>query len=48
MAVGLLFGCAMATGSHLKRDCTGGFGAQRLDLATVLDFIQANIASHGQ
>jgi hypothetical protein len=33
---------------HVKQDCTGDFGAQRMDLANVLDFVQANIASHGQ
>jgi len=33
--------------SNVKQDCTGDFSAQRLDLASVLAFIQANIASHG-
>ena len=30
-----------------KQDCTGDSQAQRLDLGSVLSFIQANIASHG-
>ena len=33
--------------SNVKQDCTGNFVAQHLDLASVVAFIQANIASHG-
>lgn len=33
--------------SNVKEDCTGDFAAQRLDLGSVLDFIQSNIVSHG-
>ena len=33
--------------SNGKQDCTGDFSAQRLDLASVIAFIQANVALHG-
>src|SRR5439155_26511824 len=33
--------------SNVKQDCTGELGGQRLDLSSVVDFINANVASHG-
>ena len=45
--VGTTHGARTQVNSNIKQDCTGNFKAQRMDLASVLDFIQANIASHG-
>ena len=45
--VATLHGTRTKVNSNLKQDCTGDFAAQRVDLRTVVDFIQANIASHG-
>jgi len=45
--VATLHGARTKVNSNVKQDCTGDFAAQRVDLRTVLNFIQANIASHG-
>ena len=45
--VATLHGAHTKVNSNVKQDCTGDFAAQRVDLRAVLDFIQANIASHG-
>jgi hypothetical protein len=45
--VATLHGVRTKLNSNVKQDCTDDFAAQRVDLRSVLDFIQANIASHG-
>jgi len=42
-----LHGLRVKFNSNMKQDCTGDFATQRMDLASVVNFIQANIASHG-
>lgn len=44
--VATLHGVRTQANSNVKQDCTGDFFTQRLDLRSVLDFIQSNIASH--
>ncbi len=44
--VGTLHSARTKVNSNIKQDCTSDFGAQRMDLPSVLDFIRANIASH--
>ena len=45
--VATLHGLHAKFNSNVKQDCTGDFQAQRLDLASVVQFIQANIQTHG-
>jgi len=45
--VATLHGVRTKVNSNVKQDCTGDFTTQRVDLASVLNFIQTNIASHG-
>lgn len=45
--VATLHGLRVRFNSNTKQDCTGDFATQRMDLASVVSFIQANIASHG-
>jgi len=45
--VGTLHSARTKVNSNIKQDCTSDFGAQRMDLASVVNFIQANIESHG-
>jgi hypothetical protein len=45
--VATLHGLHVKFNSNVKQDCTGDFAAQRLDLASIVTFIQANINSHG-
>ena len=45
--VATLHGLHVKFNSNVKQDCTGNFSAQRLDLAGVVAFIQANIDAHG-
>ena len=45
--VGNVHGLHIKFNSNVKQDCTGDFPAQRMDLRSVLDFIQSNIATHG-
>jgi len=42
-----LHGLRVKFNSNTKQDCTGDFATQRMDLASVVTFIQTNIASHG-
>src|SRR2546427_8174894 len=44
--VGTLHSARTQLNSNIKQDCTSDFGAQRMDLASVVNFIRANIASH--
>ena len=45
--VGTLHSARTKVNSNIKQDCTSDFAAQRMDLASVVNFIQANIESHG-
>ena len=46
--VGTVHEVQLKFSSHVKQDFTGDFSAQRLDLASVIAYTQANIASHGR
>jgi len=43
-----LHGLRVNFNRQTKQDCTGDFATQRMDLASVLNFIQSTIASHGK
>src|SRR3989442_10430856 len=45
--VGTLHSARTKVNSNIKQDCTRDFGAQRMDLARVLDLIRPKIASQG-
>lgn len=45
--VAALHGLKVKFNSNTKQDCTGDFATQRMDRASVVEFIQANLASHG-
>jgi hypothetical protein len=45
--IATLHGTRTKFNSNIKQDCTADFDTQRLDLASVLNFIQSNIDSHG-
>jgi len=42
-----LHGLHVKFNSNTKQDCTGDFATQRMDLTSVVTFINANLASHG-
>jgi len=42
-----LHGLHVKFNSNVKQDCTGDFTTQRIDPATVVNFIQSGITSHG-
>lgn len=44
--VGALHGARTKVNSNIKQDCTSDFVAQRMDLASVLDFIRTTVALH--